>query len=179
MVIYLFRDEANSEHFAFTIDATGANIPPITPLTERIFLEAIDTLKFVEPWDIGDFRGVLDHLKIFREMERLAPVAAPGFTVSCMTLGYAARLTRRRTRLFSNASLFLPHQTTILDREGMELTNVAEAAKARGAAVARDHGAGISEGGTPWRRNDVTDEGLRTVFELPFEDSNENRGNLH
>jgi hypothetical protein len=89
-----FCDEANSEHFAFTIDATGANIPPITPLTERIFLEAIDTLKFVEPWDIGDFRGVLDHLKI--EMERLAPVAAPGFTVSCM-------ITRLRGKAYTSA----------------------------------------------------------------------------
>jgi hypothetical protein len=63
MVIYLFCDAANSEHFAFTIDITGVNIPAVTPYTEWIFVEAIDTLKFVEPWDIGDFRGVLDHLK--------------------------------------------------------------------------------------------------------------------
>jgi hypothetical protein len=55
MVIYLFRDEANNENFALSVDETGENIPPITPHTEWIFVEAIDTLKFVEPWDIGDF----------------------------------------------------------------------------------------------------------------------------
>lgn len=64
MVIYLFRDETDNEVFAFSTDATGANIPPVTPLTEWIFLEAIDTLKFPEPWDIGDFQPVLDHLKV-------------------------------------------------------------------------------------------------------------------
>jgi hypothetical protein len=58
-----FRDENESEHFAFSVDMTGANIPPITPLTEWIFLEAINTLKFVEPWDVDDFRQVLKHLK--------------------------------------------------------------------------------------------------------------------
>ena len=42
---------------------TGANIPPITAHTEWIFLEAINTLKFVEPWDIGDFGQVLERLK--------------------------------------------------------------------------------------------------------------------
>ena len=56
LFIYLFRDESESENFAFSVDMTGANIPPITPLTEWIFLEAINTLKFVEPWDIGDFQ---------------------------------------------------------------------------------------------------------------------------
>jgi hypothetical protein len=63
MFIYLFRDDNESENFAFSIDMTGANIPPITPHTEWIFLEALNTLKFVEPWDIGDFRQVLEHLK--------------------------------------------------------------------------------------------------------------------
>jgi hypothetical protein len=63
MFIYLFRDESESGNFAFSVDMTGANIPPITPLTEWIFLEAINTLKFVEPWDIDDFRPVLKHLK--------------------------------------------------------------------------------------------------------------------
>ena len=43
---------------------TGTNIPPITPHTEWIFLEAINTLKFVEPWDIDDFRPVLERLKV-------------------------------------------------------------------------------------------------------------------
>jgi len=46
MVSYLFRNEADNENFALSIDVTGENIPPITPLTEWIFVEAIDTLKF-------------------------------------------------------------------------------------------------------------------------------------
>jgi hypothetical protein len=28
-----------------------------------MFIEALDTLKFPEPWDIGDFQYVLDHLE--------------------------------------------------------------------------------------------------------------------
>jgi hypothetical protein len=63
MVIYLFRDETDSEVFAFSTDVTGANIPPVTPHTEWIFLEALDTLKFPEAWDIDDFQPVLDRLK--------------------------------------------------------------------------------------------------------------------
>jgi len=63
MVIYLFRDETDNENFALSVDVTGANIPPITPHTEWFFVEAIDTLKFVEPWDVGDFRDALDRLK--------------------------------------------------------------------------------------------------------------------
>ena len=55
-----FRDESESENFAFSVDITGANIPPITPRTERIFLEAIGTLNFLEPWDIDDFGPVLN-----------------------------------------------------------------------------------------------------------------------
>jgi hypothetical protein len=61
--LYLFRDESDGEVFAFSTDATGANIPPVTPHTEWIFLEALDTLRFPEPWDIGDFQEVLEHLK--------------------------------------------------------------------------------------------------------------------
>jgi hypothetical protein len=49
--------------FAFSTDVTGQNIPPITPLTEWIFLEALETLKFPEPWDIRDFQDVLKHLE--------------------------------------------------------------------------------------------------------------------
>ena len=62
MLIYLFRDESEDKNFAFSTDVTGANIPPVSPLTEWIFLEAIDTLKFPEPWDIKDFQTVLNHL---------------------------------------------------------------------------------------------------------------------
>ena len=63
MLIYLFRDERDKENFALSIDVTGTNIPPATRNTEWIFVEAIDTLKFVEPWDIGDFNHALDWLK--------------------------------------------------------------------------------------------------------------------
>jgi hypothetical protein len=63
MLIHLFRDEADNDYFAFSVDVTGANIPPATPLTEWIFLETIDTLKFPEQWDITDFQYVLDDLK--------------------------------------------------------------------------------------------------------------------
>jgi hypothetical protein len=63
MRIYLFRDESDNGSFALLTDVTGSNIPPVTPHTEWIFLEAVDTLKFPEPWDITDFEEVLDHLK--------------------------------------------------------------------------------------------------------------------
>jgi hypothetical protein len=63
MVIHLFRDETDNEIFALSVDVTGANLPPVTPLTEWIFLETIDTLRFPEPWDVGDFEEVLNHLR--------------------------------------------------------------------------------------------------------------------
>ena len=63
MRIYLFRDESNSDAFAFSTDVTGANIPPVSPHTEWIFLGTIETLTFAEPWDIGNFQEVLDYLK--------------------------------------------------------------------------------------------------------------------
>jgi hypothetical protein len=43
MVIYLFR-EGDADVFAFSTDPTGQNIPPVTPLTEWIFVEAFETL---------------------------------------------------------------------------------------------------------------------------------------
>jgi hypothetical protein len=63
MLIYPFRDESDNDIFAFSIDVTGANIPAVTPHTEWVFLEGLDTLKFPDPWDITDFQGVMDHLK--------------------------------------------------------------------------------------------------------------------
>ena len=63
MLIYLFRDGSDNDVFAFSIDVTGANTPAVTPHTEWIFLEALDTFKFPDPWDITDFQYVLDHLK--------------------------------------------------------------------------------------------------------------------
>jgi hypothetical protein len=77
MRIYLFRDESDSDVFAFSTDVTGTSIPLVTPLTEWIFLEAIESLNFPEPWDIGDFQEVLDHLKAdgyyLFEAELIAP----------------------------------------------------------------------------------------------------------
>jgi hypothetical protein len=64
MDIHLFRDESSGDIFAFSVDVTGENIPPVSPMTEWIFLEAIDTLRFPEPWDVADFRDVLDHLRV-------------------------------------------------------------------------------------------------------------------
>ena len=63
MFIYLFRDENESENFAFSIDMTGGKHSSDHATHRVSFLEAINTLKFVEPWDIGDFRQVLEHLK--------------------------------------------------------------------------------------------------------------------
>ena len=78
MRIYLFRDESDSDVFAFATDVTGTNIPPVSPLTEWIFLEAMESLNFPEPWDIGDFQEVLDHLKAdgyyLFEAELIAPL---------------------------------------------------------------------------------------------------------
>jgi len=51
MHTYLFLDESDNDIFAFSIDVTGANIPPATPHTEWLFLEDIDTLKFPNPWE--------------------------------------------------------------------------------------------------------------------------------
>lgn len=82
MVIYLFRNEAASENFALSVDVTGENIPPITPHTERIFVEAIDTLKFVEPWDIGDFSHALDRLKADRYYMFTGEIIAPAASVT-------------------------------------------------------------------------------------------------
>ena len=42
VLIYLFRDEG-TDNLALTIDVTGQNIPPITPSTDWLFVEAINT----------------------------------------------------------------------------------------------------------------------------------------
>lgn len=63
MVIYLFRDKNNDDIFAFSTDVTGHSIPPAAASTEWMFIEALDTLKFPEPWDMDDFQYVLDHLQ--------------------------------------------------------------------------------------------------------------------
>jgi hypothetical protein len=64
MFIYFFNDEGKSEKFAFSIDRHGANIPPIKPQTEWVFLEAINTLKFPDARDGDDFQHVVEQLKV-------------------------------------------------------------------------------------------------------------------
>ena len=52
------------------------------PQTEWIFVEAIDTLKFVEPWDIGDFRQALDRLKADGYYMFAGEIIAPAASVA-------------------------------------------------------------------------------------------------
>ena len=61
VLIYLFRDEG-TENLALTIDVTGGNLPPVTPSTDWIFLEAIETLSSPPPWDVADFQCLLRRL---------------------------------------------------------------------------------------------------------------------
>lgn len=66
MLVYLFRDKSSTDAFAISTDVTGRNIPPLSPLTEWIFVAAIDRLKLVERWEVGDFQDVLDRLWVDR-----------------------------------------------------------------------------------------------------------------
>ena len=63
VLIYLFRDEG-TDNLALTIDVTGGNLPPVTPSTDWIFLEAIDTLRSPPPWDVADFQCLLRRLRV-------------------------------------------------------------------------------------------------------------------
>jgi len=63
VLIYLFRNEA-TDNLALTIDVTGQNIPPITPSTDWLFVEAIDTVRFPATWDPSDFRCLLRRLRV-------------------------------------------------------------------------------------------------------------------
>ena len=60
MVIHVFRDLNRGDIFSFSTDLSGR--APATAGTQWVFMEAIDTLKFPEPWDIADFQEVLDRL---------------------------------------------------------------------------------------------------------------------
>lgn len=112
MLIYLFRDESDNDIFAFSIAATGANIPALTPHTEWIFLEAFDTLKFPAPWDITDFQEVLDHLKA--DGNRHRSVRPFIFTGVLERLDMTARLfcetTTCSTSRFQTLTSFRPKQ---------------------------------------------------------------------
>jgi hypothetical protein len=61
VLIYLFRDEG-TDSLALTIDVTGGNLPALTPSTDWIFVEAIDTLRSQPPWDVADFQCLLRRL---------------------------------------------------------------------------------------------------------------------
>jgi hypothetical protein len=63
MIIYLFRDIDADDNFAFSTDLTGTNIPPVTQSTDWLFQEALGSIEFANPWNMGDFRDVLDRLK--------------------------------------------------------------------------------------------------------------------
>jgi hypothetical protein len=63
MIIYLFRDKDADDIFALTTDVTGTNIPLVTQTTDWLFQEVLDSIEFANPWDIGEFRDVLDRLK--------------------------------------------------------------------------------------------------------------------
>ena len=66
MQVYLFHDKSSTDAFAISTDVTGRNIPLLNPLVEWNFVEAIDTLKLIEQWDVGDFQDVLDRLEVDR-----------------------------------------------------------------------------------------------------------------
>jgi hypothetical protein len=63
MLVYLFR-QRRTDALAFTTDVTGRNIPPFTPSTDWIFVEARDIRKFEAPWDIADLQDVLRRLRV-------------------------------------------------------------------------------------------------------------------
>jgi hypothetical protein len=63
VLIYLFRDEG-TDNLALTIDVTGQNIPPVTPSTDWLFVEAINTLSSPRPWDVSDFQCLLRRLRV-------------------------------------------------------------------------------------------------------------------
>jgi hypothetical protein len=63
MLIYLFRDENEDENFAFSGDMTGANRPPDHTAHRVDFSGGHRHTEVSRPWDNGDFRQVLEHLK--------------------------------------------------------------------------------------------------------------------
>ena len=63
MFVYLFR-HTSTRNLALTSDVTGRNIPAVTPTTNWLFVEAIDTLKLSPPWNTADFQSVLHQLRV-------------------------------------------------------------------------------------------------------------------
>ena len=60
MIIYLFRDKEADDPLN---GCDRTNIPLVTQTTDWLFQEVLDSIEFASPWDVGDFRDVLDHLK--------------------------------------------------------------------------------------------------------------------
>jgi hypothetical protein len=63
MLVYLFR-QRRTDDLALTTDVTGRNILSVTPSTDWIFVEALDTNKFEPPCEIADFERVLRRLRV-------------------------------------------------------------------------------------------------------------------
>ena len=60
MINYLFRDKEADDPLN---GCDRTNIPLVTQTTDWLFQEVLDSIEFASPWDVGDFRDVLDHLK--------------------------------------------------------------------------------------------------------------------
>jgi hypothetical protein len=64
MLVYLFRRKLTND-LAVTTDMTGRNIPAVTSSTDWLFVEALDTSKFANPWRIADLQEVHRGLRAF------------------------------------------------------------------------------------------------------------------
>jgi hypothetical protein len=62
VLIYLFRDVRTAD-LALTTDVTGSNLPAVTPSSNWVFVETIDTIKSSPPWGFSDFQRLLGWLR--------------------------------------------------------------------------------------------------------------------
>jgi hypothetical protein len=63
VLIYLFRDK-RTDNRALTMDVTGRNIPPITPSTVWLFVEAINTHSLPPQWDTKNLRYAMSQARM-------------------------------------------------------------------------------------------------------------------
>ena len=63
MLIYLFRDK-RTDNRALTMDVTGRNIPPVTPSTVWLFVEAINTHNLPPQWDTKNLRYAMSQARM-------------------------------------------------------------------------------------------------------------------
>ena len=64
---------------------TGGNLPPVTPSTDWIFLEAIDTLRSPPPWDVADFQRLFCWLRRSSAGPSVARQVARGILAGLMS----------------------------------------------------------------------------------------------